>query len=70
MEQMKIFSRGLTAAENPGDPLEEKINEWMKDHAGITIVQREVRTCSGINLSGEPFINLTIVIFYKEQVSG
>ncbi|MBP7006101.1 hypothetical protein KBB27_03200 [Patescibacteria group bacterium] len=61
-EKVKIFTQG-TADEF--EKLEGKINAWLEANPDIRIVARHSRMTTGVNIEGETFINLTIVIFYK-----
>ncbi len=61
-EKVKIFTLG---AQDEFDELEGKINAWLEANSTIQIVERHSGASSGVNVEGRPFINLTIVIFYK-----
>lgn len=65
MEHVKIFTAG-TADEFKS--LEDKVSEWLESiHGDFDVVSKHVTSAAGINQQGVPFVNCTIVIFYRHR---
>jgi len=60
--KVKIFTG---ATKNEFGDLQDKVNKWLNDNCNkISIVSYHVTESCGTNSIGEPFVNLTITIFY------
>lgn len=58
----KIWSRGFTNLQR----MEEDVNAWLAKHPDITVCELQTKTLTGVNAEGRSFINITIVLFYKD----
>jgi hypothetical protein len=63
-DKVKIFSGSGTKDLFEG--LEKEVNEWLAKSDDIEIIQRQI-TGSSIVSTGELYVMLVIVIFYREQ---
>ena len=59
----KVWSRGFT---NLPEDLEEDVNAWLAENPDITVCELQTKTLTGVNAESRVFINITIVLFYKE----
>jgi hypothetical protein len=71
VDEVKIFTRGADESDGNPEPfikLQKAINDWLKENPKIEIIGRNVATCTGVNVLAQPFINCTVVIFFRRKV--
>ena len=69
MEEVKFFCLGADDPHRePMHNLEKIVNDWLKANPNIEITSRQISSCAGTNITGQAFVNCTVVIFFRRKV--
>lgn len=63
--KVKLFSQGFS---DEPDDMEEKINRWLAENPTVKLLDKQVCSSTGKNSENSVFINLSVAIWYVEEV--
>lgn len=63
MKRFKSFSVGVS---DESDELDARVNAWLKENPTVTVTDSELATCTGDNVLGNTFVNITLIVWYED----
>jgi len=63
MKRFKSFSVGVS---DESDELDARVNAWLKENPTVTITDSKLATCTGDNVLGNTFVNITLIVWYED----